>query len=382
LRAALARFEPGCLDGPDAARLVELLAEGEHMCAAGKARVARRVEETNAWRREGHRSVAHWMAVHTGESVGQAVTTLETARRLEELPATQEAFCAGRLSETQTREIASAASALPEAERDLLQVAATETVTGLRERCRRVRAVANEDETDGYEKIRRRRYFKHWTDRDGAFRLDGLLTPDDGARLLAALDVRRQRIFREARAAGRKEPLEAYAADALVDLATGDPGGPAAAVQLRVDHDAWIRGHTIEGEVCEIPGIGPIPVTVARRLGGDAILKAVVTDGTDVTGVAHLGRTIPARVRTALQERDPTCVVPRCDVRHGLEIHHWAVPYAEDQRARLENLARLCRFHHMQATHHGAELAGGPGHWVWTPPPGKPPSKGQLPLPP
>ncbi len=381
LGSALAELRPECLDGPGATRLVDVLAKAESMCAAGKAIVARRVEETNAWRREGFRSAAHWVAAHTGESVGQAVNTLETARRLEELPATEEAFRAGKLSETQTREIASAAAAAPEAEGQLLQAAATETVTALREQCRRGIAAASDDEVDRYERIRKGRYLRHWTDRDGAFRLDGRLTPDDGARVLAALDIRRQRIFRAARAGGRKESFDACAADALVDLAT-NPDGPAATIQVRVDHDAWVRGHTLEGELCEVPGVGPIPVAVARRLGDDAILKALVTDGTDVTLVSHPGRNIPARIRTALEERDPTCVVPGCDARHGLEIHHWRIPYKDSQRAELDDLARLCRFHHSQVTHQGAQLTGGPGHWVWIPPPSPPPGEGELPLPP
>ncbi|MGH9038150.1 MAG: DUF222 domain-containing protein, partial [Acidimicrobiia bacterium] len=274
-----------------------------------------------------------------------------------------------------------AAAAAPDAEEQLLQTAATGTVRSLREQCKRVMAAACVDEADRYERIRQSRYLRHWTDRDGAFRLDGRLTPGDGARVVAALDARRQQIFRAARAGGHKLSFEACAADALVDLAT-HPDGPAATIQVRVDHDAWVRGHTTEGEVCEIPGVGPIPVTVARRLGGDAILKALVTDGTDVTRVSHLGRTIPARLRTALEARDPTCVVPGCDARHDLETHHWRVPYKDNQRAELDDLTRVCRFHHAQVTHRGAQLTGGPGHWIWTPPPPPPSGEGELPLPP
>ena len=37
-------------------------------------------------------------------------------------------------------------------------------------------------------------------------------------------------------------------------------------------------------EECEIPGVGPIPVTLARQLSEDAILKVLVTKGDDVEG--------------------------------------------------------------------------------------------------
>jgi hypothetical protein len=59
-------------------------------------------------------------------------------------------------------------------------------------------------------------------------------------------------------------------------------------------YQALIRGSTVTGERCQIPGVGPIPVEVARRLADDCILKVAVTNGVDVTTVAHGGRTIPA----------------------------------------------------------------------------------------
>jgi hypothetical protein len=99
----VAAFEPHCLRGDDAARLVEIFAEAERLPAAGKALAARRVEETHACRRSGHRSAANWLAAKTGSSVGAAVATLETARRLEDLSVTAQAHREGRLSETQAQ---------------------------------------------------------------------------------------------------------------------------------------------------------------------------------------------------------------------------------------------------------------------------------------
>src|SRR5438132_1416613 len=84
----------------------------------------------------------------------------------------------------------------------------------------------------------------------------------------------------------RRKSYEAYAADGLVAMAEASasrdmPGrrGPKVMVQVRVDHAAWVRGHTEAGEVCEIPEAGPIPVATARALASDSILSAVVTKG-------------------------------------------------------------------------------------------------------
>jgi hypothetical protein len=357
----------------EAASLVGLFSEGERLCAAGRTLAARQVELSESWRTDGHRSAAHFLASVTGVPVGQAVGALETARRLEALPATAEAFRSGELSEPKVREVAAAAVANRTVEGELLTAARTESVTSLKEKCQRVKADAAIDEKEAYDRIRKGRYLRHWSDPEGAFMLQARLTADDGARVLAGMEPHKERIFSDARRAGRRESSEAYAADALVALATeGAPGGPKAMVQVRVDHSALVRGHTEGGESCEIPGIGPIPVSAARRLANDAIVKAFVTDGADVKAVAHRGRTIPAKLRTAIEARDPICVVPRCDVRKGLEIDH-IVPFAEGGPTTKENLARLCKHHHHLKSHRGYQLGGEPGSWTWSgpdPPPG------------
>jgi len=374
LEGAVRDLEPATLSGDAARQVVELAARGERLFGALKSLAARRVSESNAWRVQGERTAAHWLARNTGTSVGQAVTTLETAARLHELPALDAAYRAGTLSPTQANEIASAAAADPAAERELLDAAAKDGAAGLRERCRRVKAAATSDDAARHEAIRRTRSLRHWTDPDGAFRIDGRLLPEDGAEILAGLEPFRARIFGAARAAGRREPYAAYLADALVAMARAAPTGsgtarslPRASVHVRVDHTAFRRGHVEPGETCEIAGIGPIPVASARALAADAVISAIVCDGVDVKAVAHLGRSIPAHVRTALIARDLVCVVPGCHTRDGLEIDH-IVAFADGGVTGLSNLCRMCRWHHSLKTHQGYRLTGGPGDWGWEPP--------------
>ncbi|MEN3313930.1 MAG: hypothetical protein V7605_164 [Acidimicrobiaceae bacterium] len=376
LRRGLASLEPRTFRSDDAARLLKLFAEAERLAAAGKALMARRVEETNLWRRDGHRSAASWLAATTGSSVGAAVGTLETARRLEDLPATAEAQRDGRLSEAQAAEVAAGAVADPAAEADLLAAARREPVAALRQRAQRVRASAA-DEAARTRGVHQRRRLRHWTDADGAFRMDLCTTAEAGATILAHLKPFCDRAFAEARAARRHEPSEAHAADALVAMAeaavaagseAGTGGaGPRAMIHVRVDHGALVRGHVETGEVCEVPGVGPIPVATARAWAADAVLEALVTNGVDVVAVAHAGRTVTAAQRAALVERDATCVVPGCAVANGLEIDHvdgWALT----RTTTLERLARLCRWHHYLKTHCGYRLDGRAGDWRLTPP--------------
>ena len=359
------------VSGSEAAELVQMLNEAERVLAAVRTFATRRLEESKAWQKDGHRTAAEWVATKTGTTLGQAIGVLETARRLADLPLTRDAFRSGRLSEVQAQEISDAAWADPRSERKLVDVARTETVKTLREECRRVKAAAIPDENARNEAIRRKRYFRHWNDTDGAVRLDARLTPDAGAEVVAAVDAARSRIFAEARKAGRRESSQAYAADALVELVTrsgNTTAGPKAMVHVLVDHEALKSGRARADQHCEIPGIGRIPVQTARALAEDSILKVLVSKGVDVRAVAHRGRTIPARIRTALEVRDPICVVPGCDKTEGLEIDHYRVSFADDGPTTLDNLARLCRWHHYQKTHLGCRLSGRPSEWRWETP--------------
>ena len=138
-------------------------------------------------------------------------------------------------------------------------------------------------------------------------------------------------------------------------------------VHVMVDHAALIRGTVEPGETCEIPGVGPIPVATARSMLSDAFLAVLVTDGTDIKAVAHMGRLIPARLRTALDARDQVCVVPGCGESKRLEIDH-VIPIEQGGPTCQSNLAKLCKWHHYLKTHQGHKLKGKPGAWIWKPP--------------
>lgn len=375
LEGVVGGLEPEVLESSLAQSLVQRFTAIERVAAAGKALAARRVAESGAWRHSGEKSAAHWMAKATGTSVGQAVGVLETAARLSELPGTDAKFRKGDLSEAQVREIASAAAAAPASEGELLKAAETEGLTGLKERCAKVRAAALPDESARYQRIHNKRRLRHWSDPDGAFRMDALLTPDAGATVLAALEGVKERIFHEARKQGRRESYEAYGADALVEIAghvrdckeSPERSGPQALVHVVVDHQVLRRGSVAEGETCEIAGVGPVPAATARELAVDALVAALITDGVDIKNVTGTGRTIPARVRTALKARGMRCAVPGCGARHHLQIDH-IQGVSDAGPTKLDNLDWLCPYHHYLKTHLGYVLGGKPGARTWTPP--------------
>ena len=144
---------------------------------------------------------------------------------------------------------------------------------------------------------------------------------------------------------------------------------------LRVDYEALVRG-AVEGEErCEIGGIGPVPVRVARELLNESVLKLVVTRGVDVANLTHLGRGPSAAQRIALLWASPTCAAEGCNAVRT-EVDH-RVEWAETHHTRLDELDPLCRHHHDRKTYDGWALVEGTGKRPMVPP-GDPRHPGRL----
>jgi hypothetical protein len=364
LRGLLAGFDPAALGGPEATMVVERAAEAERLASAVRTLAAGRVAEEGAWP-EGYRDAAAWMSSVAGTTVGNARATIETAERLQALPATADAFRAGKLSDVQVELVASAATADPSAERQLLTAAGRNGVKGLRTEAARVVAAAATDQDERYASAKARRYLRHRaiSDVEGLLELRGPI--DRTAAVMAALEPYERDQFEQARKADQRELPEALAFDAMVQLAADAaagrfedaPGRASATIVVRVDKAAFDRGRSEPGEVCEIPGVGPIPVSVARKLSQDVIYKALITDGTDVRSISHLGRSIPARLRTAVEEAYPECAGEGCHADRHLEIDH-IVPVSDGGPTAFDNLQRLCHWHHDEKHSGGGTRAG------------------------
>jgi hypothetical protein len=374
-RGELSDFDPALITTVDAARAFEVFTALEKMTTAARILVTARATEARDWEKEGHRSPAHWVAEKTGSGVGEAIWTFESSENLAGLPETTEALRRGELSGAQVREITATASRNPQAEKDLLAAARSQSLKGLKDECRRVKArsLSEKDARARYEEIRKNRALHLWTDQDGVGRMDARLAPDDFARLRTSIRSAATGIFDEARKSGRRESSAAYDADALVALVTGTStsiptGRPATTMHLRVDLAALRRGELNDGECCEIPGVGPVPLATATNLLGESFLKVIIGNGVDVTSVCHVGRAVPAHIRTALENRDEKCVVPGCDVAKGLEIDHYQIAFENDGPTELWNLCRLCHRHHHLKTYCGYAITGKPGSWEWLAP--------------
>jgi hypothetical protein len=328
------------------------------------------------------------------------------------MPDTANALTKGTISEAQAIEVARGAAADPNAEGHLLRQSQWGTVKDLQKETDRVVARATDHGQAEQDKVHKGRFVRFGVRHDGAWTLEARLTKVAGAKVQEALEHYAKIEFESARSDGSWTRHSAYLADGLVamcedarnggarrargagskanaaknrhahELCTdGDDvdapsrgqerNGPLALVEVRVDYAALVRGSVEGEEVCEIEGIGPIPVSEAIRLSSDSILRVLLVDGGVVKKISSTTRSIPPRLKRVIVDRDRTCVVPGCDVSWNLEIDH-RVPFAQGGRGDEENLARLCHEHHRQKTAGKAILERweddqGRPKWAWHP---------------
>ena len=343
----------------DAASLVAAFARGKRLCAAGETLVAARAAECHAYLSLGHRSPAEWLAAVTGASVGEAADVLKVGEALPSQPGVEEALRGGRLTPSRAKLVTGAVKVNPQKEAELVRGAEDDTFRQLRDRCLRARAEgrAGEDADAAHAAVHAARRCRTWTDEEGAFRLDALLTPEAGASLLASLTRQSDRFFHAARQGRRPRagrglcgrrpggPGHRARPPARVPGRGWPPGGRATrgrgpAIPRAGDPKRRLAGAGGRGggtvDAPRAPGHGPGPGgpgrpapgvggrrrdlrdprgragagRTARELLGDAWVDLVVSDGVDVTTICRMGRSLPPRLRTALVERDRCCVVP------------------------------------------------------------------------
>ena len=401
--AEVASLDFATVSSRDAVAFVSSLARLARFVSAAQALAARRVEETAAHVAEGFRDAPALLASAAGVDRPAAVAQLAAARVLDSSPDTASAFRSGQLSMAQAQVVASAG---PDSGA-LLDRASKVGLRSLQDAARKLRPSLPSRESQESSRMCRVR-----TEHDGMVSIYARLCPEEGAAFVSVFNPRRDRVFRAARRSRLHRRPSQYDADALMAIVADadayaeiDPldgsaplaspkasgrrrygggsgrglggGGaqgrarsrPRAMVNVVIDHAALVRGERGAGERCLVPGVGEISVEAVRGLLGDACLRLLVAKGSDVVAATSVTRTVPASVRAALELRDQVCAVPGCDETRHLENDH-VREFALGGATSLENLARLCRWHHQQKTFRGYRLLGPPGERRWVAPDG------------
>jgi hypothetical protein len=408
-------FDARSLTLAQAAMAVRLCAQIEASAASIKALAAARVAEGKEWERNGYRSPAAQLADQAGMSPGAAKRALETGRRMTDQPQVAQAALAGELSLEQATAVSDGVAANPDKASELIDTAKRSSLPELNEAVAKVKAESSDLE-ERRNALHAKRSFRRWTDRDGALHAHLYGHPEDGARLWRMLDpIRRRLNMVRLRAGHPHDTFEALDYDALVTMASvatgkdgelsfsdlvdlglfpqlatrtappatlADRGQPATEepsapltprptkklagsplrLMIRVDFDALLRGIPLEGELCEIPGYGPIPLSVVEDLIAteNPFIVGLLTKGEALIGVYHHGRHPNAYQRSALDFLHPTCAAKGCSARAGLQYDH-REDYSKTKITAFDLLDRLCPHHHNLKTRQNWSLIDGRG---------------------
>ncbi len=341
----------GWLPQARAAHLEELLEARERL----EAEVLRAVGEwqaADAWIGEDALSPVSWLAWHGTLTRGEASDLLRTARLAQEHPRTAGALADGQVASTHVRLIARAAqhreAVFDDQEQTLLTAAGELVPEQLRKLLRTWQCMADDVLDRAPAEVQESRWHLHAsTTFGGAVALRGLLDPEGGAILLAALDA----LDRPDSVDGAQMPrtLPQRRAELLVRLAQGD-GPRGVNVDVIVDLARLQGAHTGDLEALrgEIMGIGPIGRQMLETLACDCTIGRVVMRGKSM--VLDLGRrtpTVSAAQRRALAARDAGCVVPGCGApAHWCDAHH-TQPWSLGGPTDLDQLELRCRRHHL-----------------------------------
>jgi hypothetical protein len=184
------------------------------------------------------------------------------------------------------------------------------------------------------------------------------------------------KLARARKQAGDERSMDQLRADILLDLLDGTADGTGTGegfVHLTVDL-ATLAG--LAEHPGELAGLGPVIADIARKVAQQQRQANWWWTATDpTTGLPiHIGTT--RRRPTTMQRRrvaarNPICVHPGCRMpAFDCDIDH-RIPHSESHQTRVEDLAPLCRHHHILKDQHGWSYRPLPdGDWLFTTPPG------------
>ena len=290
--------------------LAEILGEIEKTASSGLALVSPRVIETGVYAKKGHASAPDWLGALTGTSAGAAKGRLAAAERAAAVPELRRALRDGALSAPELTLLANAGAADPEAVRTLLGLVAeraSHQELAAEADAAKAAARTRENERARRARVHAGRHLRWHQCESGGIRGEFFCDEVAWAKVAPRLEGATRARWRAA-GAESEEPFEAYRLDAFLDLlgrsGTKDVTARPQCLVL-VDAEALRRGSTSTGEICEIAGIGPVPVEAAIELLGQGSLQFLLKEGTDIRCVTKSSRDLAQKTAMALAAHVP-----------------------------------------------------------------------------
>jgi hypothetical protein len=288
-----------------------------------------------------------------GESAKVVRDKVETARRLEALPAIAEAAHGGRLSDEQLRSVVQLAD-----ERTDREWAGRAPNMDPIELARQARCATKPSPSDQRARHEARGLRMWWTPDRAMLHLHGQL-PDVMGQAFESTIYALTEQMRPAKGHAW-DTLEHRAADALAALCDRDGGDGRDDRTPSLARQPNIQLLVPPSGPAEVAGI-PIADSLLEQLRANAMIEPVVIDeqGAPLV-VGRRASVLSPKIRRSVLLRDGKCRVPGCGARKGLEVHH-LVPRSRGGTDEVANLACVCPAHHWQLVPHGTRaLVGNP----------------------
>jgi hypothetical protein len=340
--------------------------------------------ERGGWAVDGVQSPAHWLEWKCAIPPRAAREHVRVATTMKELPEVTKAFSEGRLSFSQVRAITRVATS--EDEGHFVEISRYTTAGQLEKVIRAYRGVRRDQELDAAHQRHADRSCDWRYADDGSLIITAKLPPEDGAKIIAALEAAAEQIddesglgepgevagegprvttdspgelsFQKTGKNGSAEPQRhnrrrlrggTRAADALLMMAERSQcagkkprsGADRTTVTLHVDVDSLLNDG---GELCDIDGTA-VPAETARRLSCDARIVTILEKEGEPLKLGRRTRTVTVAQRRALEARDGCCVFPGCTNTGYVDAHHidhWIRGGETD----VDRMALLCWIHH------------------------------------
>lgn len=291
-----------------------------------------------------------------GMSLSDAHKRVDTARRLRELPELAGDFAEGLVSFDQAAMVAEGAELDPSAYSALLDHARVDSHEQLRRTLNKVKA-ATSSPADQEAAARKVHLRQPGGDQFGKG-LTGYLLNEQSAVLNAVLDPIADRIFREKWKDGTfisREHCNALALVEMAKLASGGAGkGPRPHINLVVSLEALTEQHLQWDQLCDVQGVGPVPMKRIKELLNDAYINLVVTGAPSEVSDKYRPN---AAMKRHLDANGRVCTLLGCDGHVGLDRDH-NQELRDNGETSVENLDDLCGGHHRNKTKYRMKLVG------------------------
>ena len=320
----------------------------------------REFDEREGWGGPGLRSCAHWLNWKCGIGLGAAREKVRVAHALKDLPMISADFRQGRISFSKVRAMTRVAT--PETEDYLLTIARHGTASHVEKLVSQFRKVKRIEAMEAEIHRHDMRELNWYVDDDGSYVLKARFTPEQGERVVKAIESAMDEEFQERKNVSAEtsdrpaidpasDPVAQRRADALARVAEGFLGGTAGSsggerttIHLHTDPDT-LR-HDGEGAESRLDTGAHVSAETSRRLACDcAVVHWDDDKAGDPLNIGRRSRSIPPAIRRALQKRDKGCKFPGCTAHRFIDAHH-IQHWSDGGATKMDNLVLLCRHHH------------------------------------